>query len=166
MGTTTRLKYFDLFFRKRLLSTMGGYTEWPKLIDCIKKYGKNLSLPDGITEPIDILPDETMHRLLLQNSFDLLNGLGQDDELTLENEDQKEWRINGFIDSLKEIKDTIEYFNLSIEKLFKLLKLPQKDEKILINSMLKKLGLKSISEELYYVLQNTSNQKEGRGNGI
>jgi hypothetical protein len=41
---------------------------------------------------------------------------------------------------------------LTIEKLFELVKLPPKDEKILVESMLEKLGMESVSEKLYNVL--------------
>lgn len=112
----------------------------------------NPAIPDGITSPIDVIPEEIRHRLWLQYSFDVLSGLGQEEELTLENEVQNSWRIEGFIKVLKEYKDSVKYFDLTIETLLNMVKLPMKDEKILIESMLEKLGMKSVSEKLYEYL--------------
>jgi hypothetical protein len=106
-------------------------------------------LPEGVTSPIEVIPDDIRHRIWLQFSFDVLSGLGQEGELTLENEEQKPWRIEGFINSLKEYKDSVKYLDLNIETLLNIVKLPMKDEKILIESMLEKLGMKSVSEKLY-----------------
>ena len=61
---------------------------------------------------------------------DELSGLGQEEELTLANEDQKSWRIETFIDALKNCKESVEYFDLNLEKLFELVKLLPVDEKI------------------------------------
>ena len=84
--------------------------------------------------------------------FDELSGLGQEEELTLENEEQKSWRIEEFIDSLKDYKDSVNYCHLTLDKLLQLVKLPPKDEKILVKSMLEKLGLESGSQQLYNFL--------------
>ncbi len=125
---------------------------WPRLVECLEEHASNLSLPEGIVSPIDVIPAAIRHRLWLQYCFDELSGLGQEEELTLENENQKSWRIEEFIDSLKECKDSVKYYNLTIEKLPELVKLQPKDEKILFDSMLEKLGMKSLSEKLYDVL--------------
>lgn len=125
---------------------------WPRLVECLEEHAQDLSLPKGITSPIDVIPAGIRHRLWLQYCFDVLSGLGQEEELTLENEDQKSWRIEHFIDTLKECKDSVKYYDLTIEMLFELVKLPPKDEKILVESMLEKLGMESVSEKLYDVL--------------
>jgi hypothetical protein len=122
---------------------------WTGLVECLDEYAHDLSLPDGITSPIDVIPEDIRHRLWLQSCFSVLGGIGQEEELTLENKDQKPWRIKEFVNSLKEHKDSVQYLNLSIEKLIKMVKLPLKDEKILVESMLKKLKMKSVSEKLY-----------------
>jgi len=125
------------------------YEELPRLVECLDEYARDLSLPEGTNSPKDVIPDDIRHRIWLQYCFDALSGLGQEEELTLENEDQKPWRIEGFINALKENKDSVKYLNLTIETLLKMIKLPMKDEKIFVESMLKKLKMKSISEKLY-----------------
>jgi hypothetical protein len=122
---------------------------WSELVECLDEYAQDLSLPDGVTSPIDVIPENIRHRLWLQSCFSVLGGLGQEEELTLENKDQKPWRIKEFVNTLKEHKDSVAYFELSTESLIKMVKLPLKDEKILVESMLKKLKMKSISEKLY-----------------
>lgn len=121
---------------------------WSELVSCIEEYDCDLSLPEGISSPIEVVPPETRHRLWLQYGFDDLSGLGQEDEMTLENEEQRPWRIKGFINSLKEIKESVEYFNLSLDDLFKHVKLPPKDEKILRDALLRELGMKTSTDKL------------------
>jgi hypothetical protein len=122
---------------------------WPGLVECLDEYAHVLSLPDGITSPIDVFPEDIRHRLWLQSCFSVLGGIGQEEELTLENKDQKPWRIKEFVNTLKEHKNSVLYFNLTIEKLIQMVKLPLKDEKVLVESMLKKLKMKPVSEKLY-----------------
>ena len=128
------------------------YEGWPMLVECLEYYGKDLSFPEGISSPMDIIPPKISHRLWLQFCFDELSGLGQEEELTLENEDQKPWRIKNFIDDLKEHKASVKYYDLSLKNLFEFVELPPRDEKILVESMKEKLGIKSISDKLFDVL--------------
>ncbi len=128
------------------------HEDWSRLVECLEEHAQDLSLPKGIISPVEVIPAEIRHRLWLQYCFDVLSGLGQEEELTLENEDQKSWRIEHFIDALKECKESVKYYDLTIEKLFELVKLPPKDEKILVESMLEKLGMESVSEKLHDVL--------------
>ena len=121
---------------------------WPSLLECLEEYGGDLSLPEGVDSPIEVIPIHIRHRLWLQKCFDELSGLGQDEELTLANEEQKSWRIEGFIDKLKENKASVQFFELNLEKLLSLVILPQKDEEILVGEMLKELGLRSTQEKL------------------
>ena len=125
---------------------------WPGLIDCIEEHACDLSLPEGVSSPDDIVPPKIRHKLWLQYCFDELSGLGQDDELTLANEEQKSWRIEGFIDLLKEYKESVEFFDLTLNDLLKMVILPPEDEKILIESLLDELSMKSPSDKLAHVL--------------
>ncbi len=69
---------------------------WPTLVEVLESHGRDLSLPEGVEFPLDIFPIDLWHRLRLQTCFDALSGLGQDKELTLENESQQD-RIEWFI---------------------------------------------------------------------
>lgn len=125
---------------------------WPRIVESLETHGRDLPLPEGIDDPFAVIPPELLHRLWLQDCFDELSGLGQDAELTLENEEQKSWRINGFIESLRECKDSVEQLELTLEKLFQLVKLPPVDEKILRASMIEELGIDSDHQKLHEVL--------------
>jgi hypothetical protein len=118
-------------------------------VECLDNYSKYLPLPEGVETPVDVIPENIRHRLWLQNCFDELSGIGQEEDLTLENEDEKNWRIEGFVDSLKKFKDSVQYFDLTIETLLQMVKLPLKDEKIFVESMLKTLKMESVSEAIY-----------------
>ena len=124
------------------------YEGLPNLLECLEEYGGDLSLPEGVDSPVEVIPIQTRHRLWLQICFDELAGLGQDEELTFVNEEQKSWRIEGFIDTLKENKASVLFFDLTLEKLLKLVILPPKDEEILVEEMLKRLALRSTQEKL------------------
>ena len=125
---------------------------WPELADCIDNYAHDLSLSEGVNSPIEVVPPDTRHKLWLQYCFDELSGLGQEDELTLENEEQRPWRIEGFIDSLREHRESVAFFKLTLNDLLKRVILPPKDEKILMDSLLHELDMKSSSDRLDDVL--------------
>lgn len=125
---------------------------WPQLADCIEEYCDDLSQPEGVASSIEVVPPNIRHKLELQYCFAQLSGLGQENELTLENEEQKSWRIEDFIDSLKKVRESVDFFELILAALLKLVILPPKDERILIDSLLHELGMKSVSEKLAGVL--------------
>jgi len=68
---------------------------WRNLADCLAEHGDGLSLPQGVSSALEVVPLELRHKLWLQDCFDALSGLGQYEELTLENGEQ-EYRIGGF----------------------------------------------------------------------
>ena len=128
------------------------HEDWLRIVESLKTHGRDLTPPEGIDDPLEVIPPETRHRLWLQYCFDELSGLGQEEELTLEDEEQKSWRVKGFIERLRACKDGVEKLDLTLEKLFQLVKLPPTDEKILISSMIKKLGIQSEFQKLHEVL--------------
>ena len=128
------------------------YEDWLRIVESLETHGRDLTLPEGIDDPLEVIPSETLHRLWLQYCFDELSGLGQEEEITLEDEEQKLWRVKGFIERLRECKGSVENLDLTLEKLFQLVKLPPTDEKILKASMIGKLGIQSESQKLHEVL--------------
>jgi len=118
---------------------------WGKFVDCLEEYGENLSLPEGISTPIDVIPVEIRHKLSLQSSFEDLLGLGQEGVLPLESCD---YRITGFIEALKECKESVDYFDLTLRTLFEKIVLPPDDEHFLTTEMIKRLHIKDKSDKL------------------
>ncbi len=115
---------------------------WGELAEVIEEYGDDLSLPEGVSKPIDVVPAATAHKLWIQWCFAELEGIGQDKELTFENKEQF-GRIEDFIDLLKNCKDSVEYLQLTLTKLLTFLILPSKDQKILVETIIQKLKLPS-----------------------
>ncbi|MCA1602102.1 MAG: hypothetical protein LC776_10835 [Acidobacteria bacterium] len=124
-----------------------AFEGWPNLAECLGKYARDLSLPEGVSSPIDVVPAELQHRLWLQYCFDALCGLGQDNELTLENEEQH-YRIEMFIESLREHIESVRFFNLTLETILIMVILPQKDEEIFIRLMLEALKMPLAKESI------------------
>jgi hypothetical protein len=120
---------------------------WPGLVENLEKYGQDLSLPEGVTSPLDVIPADLRHRLWLQTCFDALGGLGQDKELTLEDERQQV-RVGWFIDLLREHKDTVEHFDLTLETLLTRVILLPKDAEIFVKMMMDQLGFTSPQDRL------------------
>jgi hypothetical protein len=115
---------------------------WDKLSEVIEAYGDALSLPDGISKPIDVVPKKTRHKLWIQSCFSELEGIGQDKAITLKDEEQID-RIDDFIDSLIDCKDSVEYLHLSLSKIMTIVMLPTEDHKILIDAIMAKLKMPS-----------------------
>ena len=74
---------------------------WPRLMEALRKHGEGLSLPAGAASVREAVPAELRHKLWLQYCFNDLGGLGQEDELTLANEEQLD-RMDSFIAHLRE----------------------------------------------------------------
>lgn len=135
-----RFKTYDIYHAV----VTGG---WPKLVECLEKYGRDLSLPEGVKSPMDVVPAEIQHKLWLQYCFDELYGIGQEKERSLENEEEH-YRIEELINCLKECKVSVQYLDLTLEKILATLILPLKDEEIFVRMMMEKLGLTSTKDRI------------------
>ena len=129
---TTR-SYFEEYFNG-----------WPQLHEALEKHASKLMLPEGVDSPVDILPEEIQHRLWLQcNVFDVMGGIGQMDELTLEHTDDQ-YRIDIFMNALIDHKESVAFFDLTLEKMYTMLVIPEKDKKILTEAIMKRFDISSI----------------------
>lgn len=115
---------------------------WPGIAAALKQHAAGLSLPEGVHDPLGVIDDTLRHRLWLQSAFDALSGLGQEEELTLANEEQQD-RIDWFLDKLRECPQSVEFLGWSLDSMLEVLILPSKDRPIFIRLMLEKLGLPS-----------------------
>ena len=65
---------------------------------------------------------------------------------------REQHRIGWFIDRLRESKESVSFFHLTLESLSALVLLPAKDEPVFIALMKKRLGLHSYREPIAAVL--------------
>ena len=120
---------------------------WKDLVAALERHGEGLSLPEGVEHPIEVAPAEERHKLWLQSCFGVLSGLGQEEELTLR-EPEEHYRAGEFIASLREHKESVDFLDLTLEKLLQVLVLPPDDEPILVEMMKKELGLNSLQDRI------------------
>lgn len=120
---------------------------WPHIAGALQKHGLGLSLPEGVSSPEEIVPAELRHKLWLQYCFDTLGGLGQMEELTLENAEQ-DWRIEEFMDRLRECRTSVAFLELTLESLLTRVILPEQDRPLFVQEMRKRLGLKSDQDRI------------------
>lgn len=123
------------------------YDGWKQILTALKEHGSDLSLPPGITSYREVVPPDLRHKLWLQTCFTVLGGLGQDEELTLQ-EPEQHWRIDEFIEVLRQQKESVIHFDLTLESLCTRVILPERDRPIFVTMMQKRLGLKSVQEPL------------------
>lgn len=121
---------------------------WGRLVQCLNEHADGLSLPLGVSSPMEVVPLELRHKLWLQDCFDALSGLGQEEELTLQSKEQREFRIEDFVESLREHKESVRYFDLTLDSLLTKVIVPEKDRPILVQAMQEKLGMKSTADRL------------------
>jgi hypothetical protein len=119
---------------------------WRRLVQCLNEHADGLSLPAGVSSPVEVVPTELRHKLWLQDCMDALSGLGQDEELTLQNEEQREFRMAEFVESLREHKDSVRYFALTLDSLLTKVIVPEKDKPILTQMMQELLGMNSTAD--------------------
>ena len=116
------------------------------LVAALEQHGEGLSLPEGVEQPVEVVPAELRHMLWLQTCFEALSGLGQE-ELTLLDQEEH-YRIEEFIASFRKHKDSVEFLDLTLEKLLKVLVMPPQDEPIFIEMMKQGLGLTSTQDKI------------------
>jgi hypothetical protein len=120
---------------------------WRNLVDCLAEHADCLSLPQGVSSPLEVVPIGLRHTLWLQDCFDVLSGLGQYEDLTLENEEQQD-RIDDFIAVMREHGDSVQFFNLTLDSLLEQVILPERDRPIFVKMMQEKLGIKTTTEQI------------------
>jgi hypothetical protein len=57
---------------------------WGRIMCALREHGQGLSLPAGTTSVLEVVPAELRHKLWLHYCFNDLAGLGQDEDMTLE----------------------------------------------------------------------------------
>jgi hypothetical protein len=135
-----KLKIYDVHYA---VITEG----WPRLVEALNEYGKDLTLPQGISSPLDIVPADIQHRLWFQYSCDAFLGIGQQDVPCLSDKGSH-YRFDMFMERLKECKESVEFLNLNLEKILSMLILPSKDKEIFKRIMMDKLGINSVKEPI------------------
>jgi hypothetical protein len=120
---------------------------WKELAAALEKHGEGLSLPEGAEHPIEVVPAELRHKLWLQTYFDAMSGLGQEEELTLQ-DPEEHYRIVEFINGLREHKESVVFLGLTLETLLTVLVMPARDEPIFVELMTAQLGLKSMTDPI------------------
>ena len=120
---------------------------WNEIVAALREHGQGLSLPPGVKSPEEAVSAELRHKLWLQFCFNDLGGLGCWEDLTLDNPEEL-YRIEDFIECLRESKKSVAYFDLTLESLLTRVALPEKDQPIFVRMMQEKLGLSSAQEPI------------------
>jgi hypothetical protein len=120
---------------------------WPRIVSCIERRARGLSLPEGIRRPLDVVTEELRHRLWLQVCCSPLCGLGQTSELTLV-EEKQDWRIDEFLGRLHQHRDSVEFLGLTLDSLLERCELPDRDRPILVRRVSDRFGLGGTGELL------------------
>lgn len=103
---------------------------WPRLVESLNEYGKDLTLPQGISSPLDVVPADIQHRLWFQYFCEAFLGIGQP-EVPCLSDKSSHYRFDMFMDRLKECKESVDFLKLSLEKILSILILPSEDKEIL-----------------------------------
>jgi hypothetical protein len=120
---------------------------WEQIMTALKEHGQGLSLPPGAASYREVVPADLRHKLWLQHCFDDLSGLGQEQDMTLA-DPEEHYRIDWFIDHLRECKESVAYFGLTLESLLTRVILPDEDQPIFLQMMQEQLGLRSAQEQI------------------
>ena len=116
-----------------------------QIMDAMRKHGQGLSLPPGINSSDEVIPAELRHKLWLQVCFDDLAGLGQESKINLAEQPE---RIKWFIDHLREHKESVRFFQLTLESLLQRLVLPQIEQPLFVEMMMMQLAMRTTQESI------------------
>lgn len=119
---------------------------WMQILTALDEHGQDLSLPAGVASYREVVAADLRHKLWLQYCFEVLDGLGQDDDLYLEEDDP--WRVDELIDCLRQYKDSVAYFGLTLDSMLTRVILPERDRPLFVKLMRAKLGLKTGQEQI------------------
>ena len=103
--------------------------------------------PRGSEHPVEVVPAEMRHKLWLQTCLGHLGGLGQDEDLTLQDPDEH-YRIEEFIPACGSTRRAWRRCDLTLEKMMTVLILPPQDEPIFLRMMQEQLGLASMQDRI------------------
>ncbi len=120
---------------------------WEQIMTALDKDGEGLSLPPGVASYRDVVPADLQHKLWLQYCFNDLAGLGQDEDMTLA-DPEEHYRIDWFIDHLRECNESVAHFGLTLESLLTRVILPDEDQPIFLQMMQDKLGLSTAQDQI------------------
>src|SRR5262249_16145107 len=67
---------------------------WGRIMCALREHGQELSSPAETTSVMEVVPAQLRHKLWLQYCFNDLAGLGQDEDMTLEDPEER-YRIGG-----------------------------------------------------------------------
>jgi hypothetical protein len=117
---------------------------WPRIVEAFEEHGHHISLPEGVTNAVDVIPLGLQHRLWLQACCEPLAGIGVED-LT---DDERAEAIDEFIDALRECKEDVRALDLTVAKLLEILLIPPRERKVFVNALSKVLGLCSDTDPI------------------
>lgn len=120
---------------------------WPRIAAWVEQRGRGLSLPEDVCRPLDVVPEELRHQLWLQSCFEPLCGLGQEDRLSLADEDER-WRIDEFLELLHRYRDSVARLGVTLDNLLDRCELPDRDRPIFIRMIRDRLGLSGTDQPL------------------
>jgi len=120
---------------------------WEQIMTALQEHGEGLSLPPGVASYQEAVPADLRHKLWLQYCFNDLAGLGQEDDMTLE-DPEEHYRIDEFILRLRECKESVAHFSLTLESLLTRVILPERDRPLFVKMLQEKLGLSSAQEQI------------------
>jgi len=121
---------------------------WRRIVEALEEHGSGLSLPEGAGRPEEVVPAEVRHQLWLQDCISAeLSGLGQEEGLTLTNPEQLD-RISGFIDLLKECRESVAYLRLDLPSLMERVILPERDRPVFLSALQERLRIRSLTDPI------------------
>ena len=120
---------------------------WDCIMTAIRTHGQWLSLPPGVASPEEVVPAELRHKLSLQYCFNDLSGLGQEEGLTL-TDPEESYRIEWFIQHLRECKEAVAFFGLTLNSLLTKVILPERDQPIFFKAIQDAFDIGSADEQI------------------
>ncbi len=125
----------------------GLATLWPRVARAIDEHGHGLSLPEGVSAPLDVLPLDLQHELWLHACLSWLSDIGQTLQSSLRGHAPHE-RFSLFLGLLRGHRESVRFLELTLDGLLERLTLREEDRRSLAEMMRRRLELAESSDPL------------------
>ncbi len=117
--------------------------EWDELCEAVATFGRGLSVPPGIDDPMDTVSPDIRRRIAMQCCVEPLIGAGRWGNLGL-SDPYSEWRIEALVEELERSGDIVRHFELTPATVNRFVEISPADAEFLAAELVRRLSMPGV----------------------